>query len=121
MNKPTKIKLINKETLRIVWDDGEIYDYPVKYLRDESPDAANKGESTLGQQPEQLNKGEDKPGKYEIEKIEIVGGYAINIYWKDGVSDGIYSYELLRKWGKYFSVVENLHQDFEHHHEGGHE
>ena len=116
MHKPVKIKLLDKETLQIEWDDGEIYKYPLKYLRDESPDAGNKGETILWKKYELPAKSPDRPGKYEIEKIEIVGNYAINIFWKDGNSDGIYHYDLLRKWGKYFSVTENLHRDFEHNH-----
>ena len=116
MIKPKKIKLLSKETLQIEWEDGEVYDYPVKYLRDESPDAGNKGETILWKHYEPPKKQSDRRGKYEIEKIEVVGNYAINIFWKDGNSDGIYSYELLRKWGKYFEVTNDLHQDFEHRH-----
>ncbi|HET56490.1 MAG TPA: DUF971 domain-containing protein [Ignavibacteria bacterium] len=115
MTQPTRIKLDNKETLLIEWDDGEIYRYPLTYLRDESPDAENKGETILWREYAPPLKGPDKPGKYEIENIEIVGNYALSIKWKDGYDYGIYSYDLLRTWGKYFDTVKDLHQDFDKH------
>lgn len=34
---------------------------------------------------------------FELERFEIVGGYAIQPYWGDGHSAGIYSYPYLRK------------------------
>ncbi len=116
MNYPVKIKVLNKDFLRIEWNDGVTYDYPVKYLRDESPAEAEVGKQELKfPDLEKLRVPEEDP-KYKIEKIEVVGNYAIQIYWGDGTYDGIYSFELLRKWGKYFSVIGDLHQDFDHHH-----
>ena len=84
MKIPKKIKLKNQEFLIIEWDNGKIVDYPLKFLRDESPDAGNKGETILWKHYAPPPKGPDKPGKYEIDKIEKVGNYAINIIWKDG-------------------------------------
>ena len=118
MAKPTKIKLENKETLLIEWDDGKIYRYPLTYLRDESPDAENKGETILWREYPPAPKGPDKPGKYEINKIETVGNYGISIEWKDGYDYGIYSYDLLITWGKYFESIKDLHQDFDKHDSG---
>ncbi len=119
MNVPTKIKLKDKETLTIEWNDGKAFDYPLQFLRDESPDAGNKGETILWKKYDPPPKGPDKPGKYEIVNIETVGSYAVTFHWKDGNSDGIYPYRLLRTWGEYFEVKDNLHQDFErdHNHE----
>ena len=34
---------------------------------------------------------------YEIDKIEMVGHYAIRIYWKDNHNSGIYTFNLLQK------------------------
>ena len=53
---------------------------------------------------------------YEVDKIEMVGNYAIQIKWKDGYNFGIYSWDLLDQFGEYLDVRENLHQDFDHHH-----
>ena len=121
MAMPTKIKQ-NKEakTLEITWDDGKQHSFPLQFLRDESPDAGNKGETILWKHYEPLPQGPDKPGKYEIENIEMVGNYAISIKWKDGYDYGIYSWDLLQRWGEYWDVRSNLHQDFEHDHNHHH-
>jgi len=34
---------------------------------------------------------------FELQKFETVGGYAIQIFWGDGHSTGIYSYSYLQK------------------------
>lgn len=34
---------------------------------------------------------------YELQKFEAVGGYAIQLFWGDGHSTGIYSYTYLQK------------------------
>lgn len=115
MAQPKKIKLESKDKLLIEWDDGEIYRYPLTYLRDESPDAENKGETILWREYAPSPKGPDKPGKYEVANVEIVGNYGISITWKDGYDYGIYSYDLLRAWGKYFASIKDLHQDFDKH------
>ncbi len=104
MTKAKKIKLIDQQQLRIEWDDGAVHSIPLKYLRDESPDAGNKGETILWKHYAPPAQGPDKPGKYEIESIEKVGNYAIQITWKDGHDHGIYSWELLRTWGELFEV-----------------
>lgn len=114
---PVKVKLKDKETLTIEWNDGKIFDYPLRFLRDESPDAGNKGETILWRKYDAPPKGPDKPGKYELSNIETVGNYALNFHWKDGSADGIYPFRLLRTWGEYFEVKDNLHQDFEHNHD----
>ncbi len=116
MALPKKIKLHKQEYLEIFWDDGKIHKYPLKFLRDESPDAGNKGETILWKHYDPPPAGADKAGKYEIEKIEQVGNYAIQIKWKDGHDHGIYSWDLLLRLGEYLDVKGNLHQDFEHHH-----
>ncbi len=108
MSNPTKIKLNKQESLTITWDNGKTFDYPLKYLRDESPDASNKGETILWKHYEPPEKGPDKPGKYEVEEITPVGNYAITIKWKDGYDYGIYSWDLLERWGEYLEVKENI-------------
>lgn len=115
--QPKQIKLKDKISLVISWDNGTIHTYPLKFLRDESPDAGNKGETILWRHYDPFPKTPDKPGKYEVETIEQVGNYAITIKWKDGYDHGIYSWDLLWRLGEYIQVKENLHQDFEHDHD----
>lgn len=107
MNQPLKINLL-EEHLEITWDDNKTHKYALQFLRDESPDAGNKGETILWKHYAPPPKGPDKPGKYEVANIELVGNYAINIQWKDGDANGIYSWDLLRRWGEYFELKDGL-------------
>ncbi len=116
MAVPKKIKLHKQEYLEISWDNGKVIKYPLKFLRDESPDAGNKGETILWKHYAPPPKKELKAESYEIEKIESVGNYAIQIKWKDGYDFGIYSWDVLERFGEYIEIKENLHQDFDHHH-----
>ncbi len=112
--KPKKIKLNGKESLTIEWEDNKVIEYPLKFLRDESPDAGNKGETILWKHYAPPPKGPDKPGKYEVANIEKVGNYAINITWKDGEDAGIYSWEVLEKLGEFLELkntLKNVNED----------
>jgi DUF971 family protein len=119
MAAPKKIKLNKQESLTILWDNGKSHTIPLSYLRDESPDAGNKGETILWKHYEPMKQGPDKPGKYEVKNIEMVGNYAINIRWKDDYDFGIYTFDLLEKWGDYFEVKNSLPDSFEHDHNDG--
>jgi len=114
---PKKIKLNGKDSLTITWENDVVHNFPLTFLRNESPDAGNKGETILWKHYDPIPKEPDKPGKYEVRSIEMVGDYAINITWKDGYNYGIYSFDLLWRWGEYLNVKDNLHQDFDHEHE----
>ncbi len=116
MAVPKKIRLHKQEYIEITWDNGRIFKYPLRFLRDESPDAGNKGETILWKHYAPPPKEVLKPESYEIEKIETVGNYAIQIKWKDGYDYGIYSWDILERFGEYLDIRENLHQDFDHHH-----
>ena len=116
MAVPTKIKLHQQEYLEIVWDNGKVYKYPLKFLRDESPDAGNKGETILWKHYDPPPQKPATPESYQIEKIEAVGNYAIQIKWKDGYDYGIYSWDVLERFGEYIKIKDDLHQDFDHHH-----
>lgn len=111
MAKPHKIKLNKQESISIEWDNGKVIDYPLKFLRDESPDAGNKGETILWKHYAPPPKGPDKPGKYEIESIQKIGNYAINITWKDGERAGIYSWEVLARLGELIEIKNSLKGD----------
>ena len=113
MATPTKIKLNKQETLKIHWDNNKVFNYPLKFLRDESPDAGNKGETILWNHYSPPDRGPDKPGKYEIQNIEPVGNYAIKITWKDGYYYGLYSWDLLLRWGEFLEVKNGLSKDID--------
>jgi DUF971 family protein len=93
---PTTIKLAGvNNTFTIRWSDGHLGTYPYRYLRGKCP-CATCGE--LGPPPE---KSADpfpilarKPLKPD--RAELVGRYALQIFWNDGHSSGIYTFDYLR-------------------------
>jgi DUF971 family protein len=40
---------------------------------------------------------EHGPRAFELQRFEQVGGYALQLFWADGHSSGIYSFAYLRK------------------------
>jgi len=94
---PKKIKLAaGNDALAIEWSDGHLSAYAYRYLRNKCPCATC---SELGP-PEQ-----SVPSPFPIlgvkplrpERAELVGRYALQIYWSDGHSTGIYSFDYLRE------------------------
>ncbi|MCK5087656.1 MAG: DUF971 domain-containing protein [Melioribacteraceae bacterium] len=116
MLSPLKIKLNEQKSLTIKWNNGKEHTIPLQFMRDESPDASNKGETILWKHYAPPPQGPDKPGKYEVDNIEVVGSYAIQIRWKDGFDHGIYSWNLLEKWGEFWEVKDNLPENFDDEH-----
>jgi DUF971 family protein len=93
---PTKIQKTENNTLRLLWNDGKVTDISFKKLRDECPCVNCKGESVMFDTYIPIKSPFKPAGFYEIENIEPVGNYAIQIHWKDGHDTGIYNFELLR-------------------------
>ena len=96
---PSKIKLEGgNNTLAIVWSDGHVSAYPYPYLRDRCPCASCTGHdyAPVGKPSEPallpMFQKALKP-----ERAELVGRYAVQIYWNDGHSTGIYSFDYLRE------------------------
>ena len=97
---PKKIKIANRNTLVISWKDDTESSIDLKYLRDECPCAGCKGETILLRtyrppKPQMAN-----PEMYNVKAIDTVGGYAVQITWKDGHNTGIYTYEYLQELEK---------------------
>lgn len=91
---PTEINLHQKSRkLEITFDDGEHFEMSCEYLRVNSPSADVQGhspaESVLQVDKEDVN----------IERIEPVGNYAIQIYFDDEHNTGIYSWDTLYRLG----------------------
>ncbi len=95
--KPKQIKIVDKNSLYIKWNDDSESRIGLKYLRDECPCANCKGETVLLKTYRPAKKTTDNPESYMIRNIEQVGGYAIQITWKDGHNTGIYSWDYLHK------------------------
>ena len=97
---PKQIKIEDKTKLLIKWEDDSESRLNLKYLRDECPCANCKGETILFKTYRPEKKAEETPEMYKIKNIEIVGGYAIQITWKDGHDTGIYSWDYIKKLGE---------------------
>ena len=93
--KPTEITLHQaSHVLEVAFNDGERFQLPVEYLRVYSPSAEVQGHGP-GQEVLQIGKQD-----VNIEKIEQVGTYAIQIFFDDNHDTGIYSWEHLYTLGK---------------------
>jgi len=94
--KAKKLQILDRSRLLIKWDDDSESSIALKLLRDECPCATCKGETILFKtlRPPSITVKNEK--MYEVADIQIVGGYAIQIKWKDGHSTGIYTWEYLK-------------------------
>jgi DUF971 family protein len=99
-HKPLQIKVLDKAFLSINWDDKSESKIGLKYLRDECPCANCKGETILLKTYRPPKPSIINTEMYKIQNIQQVGGYAIQISWKDGHNTGIYSWEYLKKLAK---------------------
>ena len=83
------------DTLAIRFEDGLEAYFLGPFLRDKSPSAERQGEADLFGQVHGGESGKD----YSATKIinwQWVGGYAIRIFYSDGHSSGLYTYQYLR-------------------------
>jgi DUF971 family protein len=100
---PEHIAISKSKGIKIDWKDGHHSDYSLGYLRDECPCATCTG--AHGTEPQKTNYSAKAPASpfqmykpsIKMDNVEPVGNYAVKIYWNDGHSTGIYSYDHLRK------------------------
>tara|TARA_B100000686_G_C16556091_1_gene845234 strand:+ start:570 stop:872 length:303 start_codon:yes stop_codon:yes gene_type:complete len=95
------MKIINcnifPKGLAVLWDDGSEIFVEYKMLRNACPCAYCSGETDVFGNV-YIGKGIRRTAlAYEVDKIELVGHYAVRIYWKDNHNSGIYPFELLKK------------------------
>lgn len=98
--RPTGITLNKTEGyLEIVWDDGQVCQYPLSHLREACPCVECRGgHAFMGPQYDPANLLELKPKRsYGIAGLEMVGNYAIQPTWDDGHATGIYAWDYLRR------------------------
>jgi DUF971 family protein len=102
--KPTEINLHKaSHVLEIAFNDGSRFNLPTEYLRVFSPSAEVQGHGP-GQEVLQLGKQD-----VNIDRIEQVGNYAIQLFFDDNHDTGIYSWDTLYKLGQ---DQETLWQDY---------
>ena len=91
---PTAITLHKKSrVLEIGFSDGKQFRLPCEFLRVHSPSAEVRGHGP-GQEVLQIGK-----MQVEIDRIEPVGNYAVQLVFSDGHDTGIYSWDLLYDYG----------------------
>jgi DUF971 family protein len=94
--RPADIQAIGGE-LAIKWEDGTEQFVRLEALRRGCPCAGCRGEvDIMGN----LHKGPEKallPRSFQLERLAWVGVYAIQPFWGDGHSSGIYSFDHLRR------------------------
>ena len=96
---PKTVEVIGEE-LAILWEDGGETYLKLQDLRRLCPCAGCAGERDLFGR---LMTAPPKPLTTESLRIAAtapVGGYALQIFWRDGHSDGLYSYARLHEWGE---------------------
>ncbi|MCC9605842.1 DUF971 domain-containing protein [Blastopirellula sp. JC732] len=99
---PQQLKLLDDGRLWIEWSDGAQLVYPVRMLRDQSPDALTMEKARLEAEkpanvlpilrPEEL-------APLRITGMNPIGRYAYQIKFSDGHDSGIYTYEYLYALG----------------------
>ena len=83
--------LSDQRVLRVVWSDREDA-LPYRFLRGECGCAQCVNEWT----GERMLDPATIPDSISIERMELVGNYAVRIYWSDGHYTGLYTWERLR-------------------------
>ena len=92
---PTNVQQIGSE-LAIQWNDGTESYFDLQFLRRACPCAACGGE------PDALRhiirpSVSYSDNSFELAGFQAVGGYALQLQWRDGHNTGIYSFQYLRR------------------------
>jgi DUF971 family protein len=94
---PKSIKLdAGNGTLGVQWADGHSSAFPYQFLRDRCPCATCAGKAPAPHIP-------SSPfpmfgvSKLKPIRAELVGRYALQVFWNDGHSSGIYAFDQLRE------------------------
>lgn len=95
IKRPTHIKYHRSSRwLEVVFDDASRYELAAEYLRVYSPSAEVRGHG--GGEPLLILEKEN----VGITRIDAVGNYAVRLYFSDGHSTGLYSWDVLRDLGE---------------------
>jgi DUF971 family protein len=95
MSRLQNVIVIGNE-LALAFEDGEELYLPLDLLRRACPCAACQGEpDALGRVLRPVQ--QIGPRGFELLKSEVIGGYAIQLFWADGHSTGLYTFDYLRR------------------------
>ncbi|MBL8114495.1 MAG: DUF971 domain-containing protein [Acidobacteria bacterium] len=88
------------EDLALVWPDGVEHYLPLQTLRRLCPCAGCAGEGDFFGRVARPPQKPYTTESFQLRDTAPVGGYAVQLFWGDGHSDGFYPYEKLRAWGE---------------------
>ena len=91
--------LLLDSELAVKWSDETESFIDLKLLRDNCPCAFCSGEKDVLGNVYKGPKKELGGIAYEAVNFEKIGHYAVRIFWGDRHSDGLFTYDLLRKLG----------------------
>ena len=94
--KPADIQTIGDE-LAIKWDDGSESYVKLEKLRRHCPCAGCKGETDIMGNVYKNPDAPLPPSAFELRRLANVGGYAVQPFWGDGHSTGLYTFDYLRR------------------------
>ena len=95
MSRLQNVLVIGNE-LALAFDDGEELYLPLDLVRRACPCAACQGEpDALGRVLRPVQ--QIGPRGFELLKSDVIGGYAIQLFWADGHSTGLYTFDYLRR------------------------
>jgi DUF971 family protein len=93
---PRKIKLSAPGGILVVWSDGHESLYPAEFLRQNCPCAMCRENPPLVTRATDPFPILDKP-PIQADRAAPMGNYAIQFFWNDHHSSGIYTYSFLRE------------------------
>jgi DUF971 family protein len=94
--RPADIQQIGQE-LAIKWDDGTESFISLEKLRRRCPCAGCKGEVDVMGNLYKAPARPLTPNAFQLARINLVGGYAVQPVWADGHNTGLFSFDYLKK------------------------
>jgi DUF971 family protein len=94
--RPKDLQVIGDQ-LAVIWDNGQESFLSLEKLRRHCPCASCHGEKDI---MGNVYKGPAlplTPEAFQLTRLANVGGYAIQPFWADGHSSGLFSYDYLRR------------------------
>lgn len=85
--------------LAVRWDDGAEQFIGLETLRKACPCAGCAGETDVMGNVAKGPEVEMTPTSFQVQHLHPIGGYAVQVFWKDGHNSGLYSHELLHTLG----------------------
>ncbi len=86
--------------LALKWDDGAEHFVALEALRRACPCASCAGETDVMGNVAKGPKMAFTESSFQIKHLQPVGGYAVQIFWKDGHGTGLFAHEYLRAIGE---------------------